>query len=69
MYGYKKIGTCACGREVFGPMRAKYLGRTKTCKHCRGGAREDAADRSEREYFRKFSAEYQLETQGFVSSP
>lgn len=64
--GYKVIGTCQCGRTVYGPMQAKYRGTCKTCKHCRY---DDPADRSEREYFRKMSAEYQLETQGFVSSP
>jgi hypothetical protein len=68
--GYKVIGVCgSCERTVYGPMRARVLGTTKQCKNCRGGALEDAADRSEREYFRKMSAEYQLEVQGFVSTP
>lgn len=66
----KRIGVCGnCGRDVWGPPYAKFRGTTKQCKHCRNRAVEDDADRSERRYFEKFSAEYQMETQGFVSSP
>ena len=70
---YKVIGTCgACERTVYGPMRAKYLGRTKTCKNCRGGVTRstvDEAQASEDRYFRLMSADYQMEVQGYVSTP
>lgn len=64
---YKRIGVCGnCGETVYAPLAARYLGTTKSCKACRNA---DPAAESEKAYFRKFSAEYQLETQGFVSSP
>jgi hypothetical protein len=49
---------------------AKYRGVLKRpCKKCRNQPAEDPIDAAERRYFEKFSAEYQMEVQGFVSSP
>ena len=65
---YKVIGTCGnCDRTVYGPMRARYLGKTKQCKNCRGGGRDEAAE-SERRYFEKFDGGWQYDVQGYVSS-
>jgi hypothetical protein len=65
--GYKSIGVCQqCDQTVFAPMRARYLGTVKQCKRCKN---YDPAEESERNYFRKLSADYQMEVQGFVSTP
>jgi len=66
---YKNIGVCQqCQQPVFAPMRAKYLGKVKQCKHCRTGGRDEAAE-SERRYFEKFDGGWQYDVQGFTSSP
>lgn len=66
----KLIGRCQnCGNRVWGPPQAKFRGDTiKKCKKCRNGY-YDAEVEAERRYFEKFSAEYQMEVQGFVSTP
>jgi hypothetical protein len=66
----KRMGTCCqCGRDIWGPPFARYIGVSKTpCKKYCGGVTRDATEESERRYFEKFSAEYQMEVQGYVSS-
>lgn len=70
---YKYVATCQnCGRDVYGPIRARYLGQCKTCKRCRGrnpSTDYDAAAESERRYFERFDGGWQTDVQGFVSSP
>lgn len=68
----KYIGDCGqCGRRVWGPPQAKFRGTTKSCKYCRVDSPHyiDEEAEAERRYFEKFDAGYQMDVQGFVSSP
>jgi hypothetical protein len=67
-------GTCRrCGGSIAVGQRMRYGGRGRTyhlVADCGGAAAErDPADEAERRYFRNFDPEYQMEVQGFVSSP
>lgn len=76
MYGKrsraKHVGVCGqCGRDVWGPPYARILGTVKACKYCRQSSASyiDPEAEAERRYFEKFDAGYQMDVQGFVSSP
>ena len=66
-------GRCRrCRQPIEVGTRIRYGGRGLTyhfAAECGGATARDPEAEAEKRYFEKFSADYQMETQGFVSSP